>query len=217
MGRVIRRAFTLRLEPQALDLYTEHHRNIWPELVEEIERSGIATMTAFATDPVVFYSSEIRDPGAWDRLWSTPVHDRWGELFKPLIAFNAEGKVDAGELQEIFHLQTAEADTVRRRAYSIQLEPGALPAYRALHNAIWPELVEEMRQIGIARLTAFESDPTVFYFAEILEDDAFDRLWRSEVHERWARLFTPLIAFTDARQVDARFMDEIFHLETAAR
>ena len=106
---MIRRAFTLRLEPGALGQYKEFHDNIWPELVEEIERCGIATMTAFVDDPVVFYYSEIRDPDAWDRLWSTPIHDKWGELFKPLMAFNSEGKVDAGELREIFHLETKAA------------------------------------------------------------------------------------------------------------
>ena len=103
---MIRRAFTLRLKPGALAEYKEHHDQIWPELVEEIERSGIARMTAFEADPVIFYYSEILDEGAWDRLWHTEIHDRWGELFKPLIAFNDEGIVDAGDLREIFHLET---------------------------------------------------------------------------------------------------------------
>jgi L-rhamnose mutarotase len=103
---MIRRAFTLRLKPGALAEYKEHHDKIWPELVEEIERSGIARMTAFEADPVIFYYSEIVDETAWDRLWQTEVHDRWGELFKPLIGFTDEGIVDAGDLREIFHLET---------------------------------------------------------------------------------------------------------------
>ncbi|MDX6516207.1 MAG: L-rhamnose mutarotase [Gaiellaceae bacterium] len=106
---MIRRAFTLRLEPGALAQYKEYHDNIWPELVAEIEKAGIAEMTAFVADPIVFYYSEIRDEDAWDKLWHTEVHDRWGELFKPLMAFNDEGIVDAGELKEIFHLETAAA------------------------------------------------------------------------------------------------------------
>jgi L-rhamnose mutarotase len=103
---MIRRAFTLRLEPGALAQYVEYHDNIWPELVAEIEKAGIAVMTAFVRDPIVFYYSEIKDADAWDRLWHTEVHDRWGELFKPLLAFNAEGLVDATEMPEIFHLET---------------------------------------------------------------------------------------------------------------
>jgi len=103
---MIRKAFTLRLKPGALAEYKEHHDKIWPELVEEIERSGIARMTAFEADPVIFYYSEILDEGAWDRLWATEIHDRWGELFKPLMGFTPEGIVDAGDLREIFHLET---------------------------------------------------------------------------------------------------------------
>ena len=213
---MIRRAFTLRLEPGALGLYKEHHDNIWPELVEEIERCGIATMTAFVTDPIVFYYSEVRDPDSWDRLWSTPTHDRWGELFKPLIAFNAEGKVDAGELREIFRLETLKEDSVLRRAFSLQLEPGALAEYKEKHDNIWPELVEEIGRLGIARMTAFEADPSIFYYSEVLDVAAWDRLWASEVHDRWAEMFKSLIAFNDDAQVDARFMNEIFHLETGS-
>ena len=58
---MIRRAFTMRLKPGALAEYTRNHNEIWPELVEEIERSGIATITTFEQDPVLFLFSEITD------------------------------------------------------------------------------------------------------------------------------------------------------------
>jgi L-rhamnose mutarotase len=211
---MIRSAFTLRLEPGALSRYRDHHDNIWPELVAEIERCGIGTMSAFITDPVVFYYSEIRDPDSWDLLWSTPTHDRWGELMKPLIAFTDDGKVDAHDLTEIFRLENSTATTQLRLAYSLRLEPGALPQYRQQHDEIWPELVEEMSRCGIARLTAFEANPMVYYYADLLQADAFDRLFETEIHNRWAETFKGQIAFTDAGQVDVRFMDEIFHLDT---
>jgi len=105
---VIRRAFTLRLKPGALPEYKERHDNIWPELVAEIEKAGIATMTAFEADPVIFYYSEIHDAEAWDRLWATEVHDRWGEAFQSLMGMDEEGKPAAGELREIFHLDVGE-------------------------------------------------------------------------------------------------------------
>ena len=103
---MIRRAFTLRLKPGALAEYKERHDNIWPELVDEIERAGIARMTAFEADPVIFYYSEIADEEAWNRLWSTEVHDRWGEHFKNLIDFDGD-ELATGDLREIFHLETA--------------------------------------------------------------------------------------------------------------
>ena len=70
---MIRRAFTMRLQPGKLAEYKHFHDNVWPELVAEIERSGIATMTIFENDPVLFLYSEIVDESAWDKLWRRPV------------------------------------------------------------------------------------------------------------------------------------------------
>ena len=41
---MIRRAFTMRLKPGGLAQYKHWHDNIWPELVRELEASGIATV-----------------------------------------------------------------------------------------------------------------------------------------------------------------------------
>jgi len=105
---MIRRAFVMRLNPGKLAEYRHFHDTIWPDLVAEIERSGIASMTIFENDPMLFLYSEIRDPAAWDRLWGSTVHDRWSqEAMAPLMFFRDDGKVDATEVREIFHLETA--------------------------------------------------------------------------------------------------------------
>ncbi len=103
---MIRRAFTLTLKPGALATYKDKHDKIWPELVAEIKRQGIAEMTAYEADPVIFYYSEIQDEGAWERLWATDIHDRWADAFKDLIAFREDGSLASGDLREIFHLET---------------------------------------------------------------------------------------------------------------
>jgi L-rhamnose mutarotase len=103
---MIRRAFTMRLRPGSLAEYRRHHDNIWPELVEEIEKSGIASITIFENDPILFLFSEIHDEEAWDKLWHSEVHDRWGEVMQPLMEFNEEGIVDSSELREVFRLDT---------------------------------------------------------------------------------------------------------------
>ena len=104
---MIRRAFTMRLKPGGLAQYKHWHDNIWPELVKELEASGIASMTIFEADPVLFLYSEITDVDAWDKLWHTPVHDRWSvELMNPLMEFRLDGIVDSSEVREVFHLET---------------------------------------------------------------------------------------------------------------
>ena len=106
-ARMIRRAFTLRLKPGSFAKYKHYHDNIWPELVREIEKSGIAQITTFANDLQLFLYSEIYDKKGWDKLWSSKIHDEWAECMKPLMQFRADGKVEAGPLREIFHLETA--------------------------------------------------------------------------------------------------------------
>lgn len=103
---MIRRAFTMKLKPGGLAEYKRHHDEIWPELVAEIERQGIAQITIFESDPVLFLYSEISDPEAWDRLWHTEIHDKWSEYMSPLMEFNSEGIVDSSEVREVFNLRT---------------------------------------------------------------------------------------------------------------
>jgi hypothetical protein len=50
--------------------------------------------------------SEIYDDDAWNRLWSSEVHDRWGEIMNLLMHFGADGKVDSTVVNEVFHLET---------------------------------------------------------------------------------------------------------------
>jgi L-rhamnose mutarotase len=104
---MIRRAFTMRLQAGKLAAYKHFHDTIWPELVAEIERSGIASITIFEDDPVLFLYSEIHDEQAWDKLWHTEIHDRWSaEAMGPLMLFRDDGIVESSSLREIFHLET---------------------------------------------------------------------------------------------------------------
>ena len=98
---MIRRAFTMRLKPGGLAEYRRNHDNIWAELVAQIERDGIAQITIFEKDPVLFLYSEIRDEEAWDRLWHSEIHDRWAEVMNPLMEFNAAGIVDSRDRKSV--------------------------------------------------------------------------------------------------------------------
>lgn len=107
---MIRRAFTMRLQAGKLAEYKHFHDNVWPQLVAEIERSGIATMTIFENDPVLFLYSEIVNEDAWDKLWHTKIHDKWSEeAMNPLMFFRDDGIVNSSSLREIFHLETKAA------------------------------------------------------------------------------------------------------------
>src|SRR5262245_36936493 len=111
---MIRRAFTMRLKPGAMKEYRHHHDNLWPELFREIGKSGIAQITTFEADPVLFLYSEIYDEDAWNKLWTSEIHRKWGEVMEPLMNFK-NGIVDFGELREIFHVETNAAELAARK------------------------------------------------------------------------------------------------------
>jgi L-rhamnose mutarotase len=103
-----------------------------------------------------------------------------------------------------------------RRAFTMRLRPGGLDEYKRLHEAIPQELVNEIERSGIGRITIFEDDPVLFLYSEIYDDDAWDKLWHSEVHDRWAELMNPLMEFGADGIVDSSELREVFHLETRA-
>jgi L-rhamnose mutarotase len=62
-------------------------------------------------------------------------------------------------------------------------------------------------------MTIVEEDPVLVLYSEIETEDAWDRLWHSAVHDRWAELMNPLMAFRADGLVDSRTLEEVFHLE----
>ncbi|MBA3450292.1 MAG: L-rhamnose mutarotase [Chloroflexia bacterium] len=103
MAETIRKAFVLKLKPDALDQYIHWHDNIWPELQAEIAKQGIAEISLFQLDDMVFLHSRVKDEEAWTRLWDSEIHHRWGELMDPLMHYRPDGVVDSRELREIWH------------------------------------------------------------------------------------------------------------------
>jgi len=84
------------------------------------------------------------------------------------------------------------------------------------HDAIWAELIAELEKSGIAEMTIFENDPVLVMYSEITDLEAWDRLWHSEVHDRWAVLMNPLMEFNSDGIVNSTELREVFHLETNA-
>jgi L-rhamnose mutarotase len=101
-----------------------------------------------------------------------------------------------------------------RKTFVMRLKPGALAEYKRQHDAIWPELVNEIRASGIKSATTIVDGENLVLFSEIETEDAWDRLWNSEVHRRWAEVMDPLMAIRPDGIVDSRPVEEIFHLET---
>ena len=97
------RAFILRLKPGKLDEYIHWHDNIWPELTEELEQSGILEIRSWNVDDMIILTSRVTNDEAWKTLWDSEVHHRWADFMAPLINVRDDGIVDSTDLRQIWH------------------------------------------------------------------------------------------------------------------
>jgi L-rhamnose mutarotase len=102
-----------------------------------------------------------------------------------------------------------------QQAFVMKLKPGALEEYVKRHDEIWPELTAEIKKCGISKIASFEDDPYVFLYSEVEDEGAWDRLWESEIHVKWAESFEPLMEFKDDGKVDAKFVSQIFKFDAS--
>jgi len=101
-----------------------------------------------------------------------------------------------------------------RRAFTMRLKPDSLADYKRHHDNIWPELAAEIERAGIASITTFQRGLDLFLVSEIADEAAWDRLWNSDVHKRWAALMEPLMYLREDGIVDAGELIEVFHITT---
>ena len=105
MNRV---CFTLRVKPAALEEYKEHHRAVWPEMMEALTRTGWHNYSLFLGDDGLLIGY-FETPGTFDEalagMSSERVNGKWQELMAPFF----EGSGDQADemmsqIDEIFHL-----------------------------------------------------------------------------------------------------------------
>lgn len=113
---MIRRAFALRLRPDALDEYRRLHANLWPELVDEFGRSGISRITAYHRDQDLWVISESREETSWRQLMTSEIAGRWLAALKPLLDHKEDGSLDLSPLGEVWHLEPAAAPAAEAKA-----------------------------------------------------------------------------------------------------
>jgi L-rhamnose mutarotase len=104
-----------------------------------------------------------------------------------------------------------------RKAFLLKLKPGALDTYIYWHDNIWPDLKQEIARQGITEITLYQIDDLVILHSTVSDPAAWDKLWDTEIHRRWAsELMDPLMHYRDDGIIDARELREIWHFEPGA-
>lgn len=101
-----------------------------------------------------------------------------------------------------------------RVGFAMQLKKGAADEYRRRHDAIWPELAEQLRNSGISNYSIFldERTHTLFAYLERAEGHAMDALPAEPIMRKWwAHMCDIMEANADNSPVITPLI-EMFHL-----
>ncbi|GAA3468649.1 L-rhamnose mutarotase [Nonomuraea roseola] len=95
--------FLLKVKPDRLEEYRERHRNVWPEMLEALSRTGWRNYSLFLRDDglLVGYLETDDYETARSAMAETDVDARWQAEMAPFFEGDDRGFL---LLDEVFHL-----------------------------------------------------------------------------------------------------------------
>lgn len=79
-------AFQLRIREGMIEAYEEAHRNVWPELLRELEGMGIEEYSIFRRDCQLFLYMRVPDfRQVVARMSASEINQRWQRAMAPLF------------------------------------------------------------------------------------------------------------------------------------
>ena len=107
---------------------------------------------------------------------------------------------------------------MKRYGMSIQLKPGTADAYREYHAAVWPEVLEMIRECNIANYSIFFRDDVLFSYFEYHGSDIQADRAKMAAHpktQEWWAIMDPMqqpLATCKPGEWWAE-MEEVFHTD----
>lgn len=99
-------------------------------------------------------------------------------------------------------------------AFRMQLKPGMEAEYRAVHDAIWPELVDLLHDAGISDYSIFH-DPdsnALFAILTLADENKRDALPDHPVMRRWWDAMAPLMETNLDKSPREWPLHRVFHM-----
>lgn len=102
-----------------------------------------------------------------------------------------------------------------RKAFLMTLKPGGQDEYERRHHAVWPELLEVLKEHGVRNYSIFLDRDTdrLFAYAEIESEGLWQRIAQTEPCRRWWSHMKELMLTNPDHSPVAVALDEVFHLD----
>jgi L-rhamnose mutarotase len=97
----------------------------------------------------------------------------------------------------------------------MRLLPGAEAEYRRRHEAVWPELLADLRAAGAGNYSIFLRGSDLFAYLEVDDFARFtEQMGHSDANARWQAEMASLIdPLTDPATGFHQRVEEVFHLD----
>ncbi|PPB80885.1 L-rhamnose mutarotase [Albidovulum inexpectatum] len=104
---------------------------------------------------------------------------------------------------------------MQKYAFRMRLKPGCRDEYRRRHDAIWPELVELLKQAGISDYSIHLDPETDALFAVLWrrDDHGTDELPRHPVMRRWWDHMADIMEVHPDNEPVAVPLETLFHMD----
>jgi L-rhamnose mutarotase len=105
---------------------------------------------------------------------------------------------------------------MERVCFLLKVKPERLAEYKERHKAVWPDMLQALRETGWHNYSLFLRDDglLVGYFETPDYQSALAGMAKREVNERWQREMAPFFENLEGQRPDEGFLrlEEVFHL-----
>ena len=106
---------------------------------------------------------------------------------------------------------------MERVGFLLRVRPDRLEEYRERHRAVWPEMLDALRETGWRNYSLFlHHDGTLFGYLECEDfEAAVRRMNETDVNARWQAEMAPFFELPAERRPDTGLarLEEVFHLD----
>lgn len=100
-------AFQLSVKKDRMEEYKEHHRNVWPDMLEALRRHGWRNYSLFMRDDgqlIGYFEADESLEASLAGMEAEDVNTRWQEFMTPFFqALGGRPDESLVELAEVFH------------------------------------------------------------------------------------------------------------------
>jgi len=101
--------FMLKVKKDKIDEYKEHHKNVWPEMLDALRRTGWHNYSLFMSEDGLlfgYFEAEESFQASLDGMSREAVNAKWQEFMAPYFEDLGGAHADESmiELEEVFHL-----------------------------------------------------------------------------------------------------------------